>query len=231
MYSIVLMAALSTSGEVPDFGRRHGCSGGCYGGGWSGCHRGWSGCCGGGGWGGCSGGGCWGGCSRGCWGGCYGGGYVSSGCYGSCWGGGCWGGGSMTGGGWGGGYVGGGYYGGGSYGGGSPLYAAPPMFGASLQPSTVPVTQPASTTRRATIVVNLPADARLTVDGTKTNSTSGRRVFVSPPLEPGNYTYTLRAQVNRGGEMLETTRQVAVQPGRKTEVTLDIPAVAATASR
>src|SRR5262249_43122388 len=65
MYSVVLMAALATSGETPDLGRRggcHGCRGGCYGG-------------------------CYGGYGWGCHG-CYGGGYRYGGCYGGCYGGG-----------------------------------------------------------------------------------------------------------------------------------------------
>ena len=84
MYSLVLMAALTTSTETVAWGHRHGCHGcqGCYAsscGGGYGCH----GCYGGGGHGyGCAG---W----SGCWGGCYGSYY---GCYGG-WGsyGGCWG--------------------------------------------------------------------------------------------------------------------------------------------
>ena len=54
MYSVILMAALTTSSATPDFGRRggchsrcHGCSGSC-GGGCSGCWGGGYGCCGGG---------------------------------------------------------------------------------------------------------------------------------------------------------------------------------------
>ncbi|SRR5713226_2456261 len=90
MYSVVLMAALTTTtADVPSFGGRgcHGCWGarsGCYG--CNGCY----------GYGGCNG------CNGGCWGcyggaryhghggcnGCYGGGY--SGCYGGC-NGGCFG--------------------------------------------------------------------------------------------------------------------------------------------
>lgn len=74
MYSMVLMAALTTGTDIPDWGRRGGCCG-CWGGGW--------GC------GGCYG--CYGGCYGG-WGGCYGG-----------WGGGYggWGGGWAGRGGWG----------------------------------------------------------------------------------------------------------------------------------
>jgi uncharacterized protein (TIGR03000 family) len=81
MYSVVLMAALTTGGATPDWGHRCcGCHGGgyghgCYGGyGGYGCH----GCFGGYGYGhGCWGAGCYGGCvgAYGCYGGwsCYGG--------------------------------------------------------------------------------------------------------------------------------------------------------------
>jgi uncharacterized protein (TIGR03000 family) len=68
MYGMVLMAALTTGGNVADW---HGCCG-CWGGGY-GC---W-GC-----WGGSGCYGCWGSGCYGCWG---------SGCYG-CWGSGCYGG-------------------------------------------------------------------------------------------------------------------------------------------
>jgi len=67
MYSIVLMAALTTGADVPDCGRRRGCYGGCYGGCYCGGYYGGGGCYGG--CGGCYGG--WGGCYGG-WGGCYG---------------------------------------------------------------------------------------------------------------------------------------------------------------
>jgi len=207
MYSIVVMAALTTSGEAPDFGRRGGCSG-CSGGGYacSGCY---GGCYGGGrhGRGGCSG--------------CYGGGY--GGCYGGY--GGCSGG-------YGGGYGGcsGGY--GGGYGGGCYGMVG---YGGSMPTSTGYMAQAAPTAseaNRATIVVNLPADATLTFNGTPTRSTSERRVFTTPPLEPGhNYTYTLTARVTRDGQTTTTTREVAVQPGRSMEVTLEIPTVTASARR
>jgi uncharacterized protein (TIGR03000 family) len=68
MYSVVLMMAMTTGGDVvPDCHRRGNCNGGCNGGGYV------SACYGGG------------------YGGCYGGGY--GGGYGGCYGGGCYGGG------------------------------------------------------------------------------------------------------------------------------------------
>ena len=46
----------------------------------------------------------------------------------------------------------------------------------------------------ATVVVTLPASAKLTVDGSATSSTSAVRTFVSPTLLPNrDYTYTLTA--------------------------------------
>jgi uncharacterized protein (TIGR03000 family) len=73
MYSVVLMAALTSGSSAPDCHWRCGCYGGgygygCYG---YGCYGGWGG--GYGGW--CSGGGygCYGGWGYGCYGGCYGG--------------------------------------------------------------------------------------------------------------------------------------------------------------
>src|SRR5438132_9838457 len=88
MYSMVLLAAMTTTTETPDSWFRHGhchawsscygCNGcyGCYGYGCNGCYGGYS-CCGC--YGSWYGSGCWGGC----WGyhGCYGG-YNCCGCYG-----------------------------------------------------------------------------------------------------------------------------------------------------
>jgi uncharacterized protein (TIGR03000 family) len=200
MYSIVLMAAMTTGGEVADFGRR-GCHG-CYG--CSGC----CGCCYGGSyWGGCSG--CWGGC-YGSWGGCYG-------CYG-CWGG-CYGGGYA----WG--YS--PYHPTMTY---SSYYAGP--VGYVQREGTTPPTAVAEGSQKASLVVNLPADARLTVNDTPTKQTSSRRVFASPPLDPRqSYYYTLKAEVVRDGQTEVITRHVTVRAGQETQVTLDIPAVAVSARR
>jgi uncharacterized protein (TIGR03000 family) len=133
---------------------------------------------------------------------------------------------------YGGGYMGGGY--GGGYAGGyayAPSYA-PAMYGGSYGP---PVTYAAAQTpsgpQPATLVVNLPADAKLTVDGAPTTSTSERRTFVTPALRPGqDYAYTLRAEITRDGQTFNASQRVTVSPGRQSEVTLTIP-TATTASR
>jgi uncharacterized protein (TIGR03000 family) len=74
------------------------------------------------------------------------------------------------------------------------------------------------------LIVHLPADARLTIDGEATTSTSDTRVFVSPPLARGKtYHYRLEAQINRTGETMRTSQTVEVEPGKETPVYLDFP--------
>lgn len=75
----------------------------------------------------------------------------------------------------------------------------------------------------ATIVVSLPADARLFIDGTSTTSTSNRRVFTTPQLAPGTiFQYTLQAEVVRDGQTVHLTRTVPVQAYQTTQVNLDL---------
>jgi uncharacterized protein (TIGR03000 family) len=76
----------------------------------------------------------------------------------------------------------------------------------------------------ATIVVTLPADARLSIEDEPTRATTGERVFVSPPLEPGKtYTYKLKAEVDRNGEKKTTTQNVEVRAGETSRVAVDFP--------
>jgi uncharacterized protein (TIGR03000 family) len=237
MYSMVLMAALTTGTDMPD-ARRGGRGGGCCG-----CYGG-----GGMGYGGCYGG--YGGGYGGCYGG-YGGGY--GGCYGGYGGGRAWGG-----------YGQGGYVldgGSGGYNWGSPMtgytysptaqpyinntgmtwypgntslgYNTGPMYGGTTTYPNQGGMQSyyftpgmnmnqGGTGNEATIIVNLPADATLTVDGERTQSTGGTRVFISPALQQGKtYQYTLKAEVNRDGRRETTSRTVDVQAGRPTNVNID----------
>jgi uncharacterized protein (TIGR03000 family) len=78
----------------------------------------------------------------------------------------------------------------------------------------------------ATLVVRLPADARLTVDGEPTRATGAVRRFASPPLAAGQrYHYELRAEVVRAGRTRSVRQRVVVQPGRESEVQLDLEGV------
>jgi uncharacterized protein (TIGR03000 family) len=214
MYSMVLMLALSGSAELPDcHGGRHGCRGGGYGGCYGGCR------------GGCYGGGCRGGC----YGGCYGGGCYGGGCYGGgCYGGGCYGGMSY------GGCYGGGCYGGmshgGCYGGGVivvPAGTAPAGTRKTEgEGGTIRTTPPKQEEQGAidrpapaTLVVTLPADAILKVDGNRTTSTSSFRRFVTPDLDPGkDFYYSLEAEVVSNGRTEILTKNVTVRAGLQTQV-------------
>jgi uncharacterized protein (TIGR03000 family) len=191
MYSVVLMMALSGSADAPEFllGGR-GCNG-CQG--CNGCRGGrCHGCQGSrGGCHGCRG-------SRGCHGcrgsrGCHGcnGGYV--GCHGGCYGG-CYGGAGCAG------------------------CAGTIVVPTDKKTKKMP---PAGTQSEvpATILVSLPADARLTIDGNPTTSTSSERTFVSPALPQGQqFQYTLRAEIIRDGRTIAETQQINVRAGEETRV-------------
>jgi uncharacterized protein (TIGR03000 family) len=251
MYSLVLMMALSGGVEAPAGHHDccGGCYGCC--GGWSCGGYGCCGCCGGchGGHGchGCHGGhsffhhhdSCCGGCYSSC---CCGGGYYGCcGCSGYCCGGGYYG--------CCGGYNGccGGYYGccgGGYYGccggtvappappvtppvpppdGGKPM---PPPDGGKPMPPPDDAPKPkvgteANIPAPATIIVSLPADAKLMIDDFATKSTSASRVFTSPELNPAQaFSYTLKAEIVRNGQTLTATEQVSVRAGAETRVSL-----------
>ena len=80
----------------------------------------------------------------------------------------------------------------------------------------------------ATLVVTLPADAKLKIDGHQTTSKSGERTFVTPDLQQGrDFHYTLVAEVERDGKRHSVTKRVRVRAGERTRVQLDIPAAVA----
>lgn len=149
-----------------------------------------------------------GGCGGGCGGGRHGGRH-GGGCGGNM--GGC------------GGYMGGcgGYMGGcGSYMGGCGGYMMGGCGGCGGHGGIVQATG-----SEATLLVNLPEDAILSIDGEQTLSTSANRVFVTPVLEEGKaYEYTLKAQVTRDGKTQVATATVTVRPGQISQVELTIPA-------
>jgi uncharacterized protein (TIGR03000 family) len=83
----------------------------------------------------------------------------------------------------------------------------------------------------ARVTVQLPADANLWVNDKACPLTSAKRSFVTAALEPGrSYYYTLRAQVQRNGQLLTQTRRVDVVAGREVDVRFDFSS-AQTASR
>jgi len=79
--------------------------------------------------------------------------------------------------------------------------------------------------RSATIVVSLPANAKLTVDGAATTSTSAVRTLVTPALEVGaTYVYTMQAEVTVDGRVQTQTQQVTVRGGETSNVNFSFSA-------
>jgi len=68
---------------------------------------------------------------------------------------------------------------------------------------------------RKTVMVEvfLPPDARLLIEGQETSSKGAMRRFVSTPLAPGHYTYTIKAIIPGPNGPRVVTRRVEVQPG------------------
>jgi uncharacterized protein (TIGR03000 family) len=191
MYSVVLMAALTTT--TADTTAWHGCRGG----GWRGCH----GC------NGCYGGGY--GCNGCC--GCNGGGY--SGCHG-CWGGygGCYGGCN----GW---YV--GYTGciGGCHSNYAPVPPGQPVPPPGRPPEKIlkpgeEIKKEGSAAKGAKLIVDLPADAKLFIDDRPMNVTTQHVVFMTPELQAGKtYYYDIRAEVVQNGKVVSDTKRVVFHAG------------------
>ncbi|HZY85947.1 MAG TPA: TIGR03000 domain-containing protein [Gemmataceae bacterium] len=112
----------------------------------------------------------------------------------------------------------------------SAAYAppSPPALAVSgsyaLMPSAA-VANPIQGPTPARLLVRLPADARLFIDGEPTRSPGDARRFVSPPLAPGRrYVYVLRAEVVRDGRKHTQTHEITVRAGGESEVTLTVPA-------
>src|SRR5260370_38656283 len=72
---------------------------------------------------------------------------------------------------------------------------------------------------RATVVVKLPADATLFVDGDRARLTSDTRSFMTPALDADrDYFYTMKVEATRNGEVVSHTERVVVHAGRTTRV-------------
>jgi len=71
----------------------------------------------------------------------------------------------------------------------------------------------------ATIVLSLPADAKVSIDGVATSSTSASRTFLTPELLPAKeFVYVLSAEIVRDGQTLKVSEQVTVRAGEETRV-------------
>jgi uncharacterized protein (TIGR03000 family) len=67
---------------------------------------------------------------------------------------------------------------------------------------------------RVTAIVKLPSpDAQVWVEGQEMGSGGTRRLFTSPPLDEGRYTYHFEARWQENGRTMDAKREVPVQAG------------------
>jgi uncharacterized protein (TIGR03000 family) len=99
---------------------------------------------------------------------------------------------------------------------GSANFAPAPSALGGAEEQEEPVNGPTP----AKLDVRVPTTAELWFEGDRTSQTGALRNFVSPELQPGkSFTYTIRAHwTSPNGQVVDETRQVKVQAGRRTIV-------------
>ncbi|MGF1580470.1 MAG: TIGR03000 domain-containing protein [Gemmataceae bacterium] len=122
----------------------------------------------------------------------------------------------------------------------TPGYTTPgmPLYGNTVpgpvtNPSTNKPAQPSTNDNKtkasisntpANLAIEVPADAKLYVDGKLTTSTSEVRKFVTPPLQQGQvYFYDLRAEVDRDGQRIAVNGRVIIRAGQNVRAQLSEP--------
>ena len=76
----------------------------------------------------------------------------------------------------------------------------------------------------ATIIVHVPENATLLVNGKQTRSTSSTRLFYSPPLESGkSYHYDFEARIDRDDQTVKARKRVEVGAGDRREISITMP--------
>jgi uncharacterized protein (TIGR03000 family) len=76
---------------------------------------------------------------------------------------------------------------------------------------------------RALIIVSLPEKAKLHVNGQLRKGTSRQRFILTPQLDEGEHSYTLRVDLERDGRNLSQTRQISVRRGMQVRVKFENP--------
>lgn len=69
---------------------------------------------------------------------------------------------------------------------------------------------------QALLLVELPTDARLFVDGKQMKSGQPQAAIITPALDPGRiYAYEVRVELVRNGQTLTETQRVVLRPGQR----------------
>lgn len=114
----------------------------------------------------------------------------------------------------------------GSHGSSGGVYYSEPVEQESTPPAIppAPVDPQASAARNGsvTIAINVPAEAKVFINGAATNSTGEERIYVSKGLAPGKrYRYTVRAEVERDGKTVVQEESVVLTSGNRTDLALN----------
>jgi uncharacterized protein (TIGR03000 family) len=108
-----------------------------------------------------------------------------------------------------------------------PAATAPPPAPEGEKKTTTPPPPPptaaAPTSTTATLVVSLPADAKLTVNDRDLGAAGSARTFVTPTLQAGRYYYDFKISADRDGAATVASQRVFFTPGQTLNVALDFP--------
>src|SRR5262249_3897691 len=121
----------------------------------------------------------------------------------------------------------------------APAYIAPaPPGQAKPMPEGVPPPKPkpapapkdeTTLLNQARLIIEVPADAQLFIDGHAMKTTAAKRVFRTPKLDPSlTYYYDVRAEVVRDGKTVTRTQRVILRAGDQVTTTFaDLPSIPA----
>jgi uncharacterized protein (TIGR03000 family) len=91
---------------------------------------------------------------------------------------------------------------------------APATAPAEKAPAPKPEGKESSLPKKARLIVEVPAEAKLYIDDQLMKTTSAKRSFNTPALQPGQqYYYILRAEVVVAGKSYTETKRVLIRAG------------------
>ena len=107
-----------------------------------------------------------------------------------------------------------------------PAPAAGPAPTADPVPTVPPAVESTQLLRNnAELVVDVPADAKIFVNGNRTNTQGSQRRYVSAGLIPGQtYEYQVQAVVERDGKEQTVTKSVLLTAGSEVKLAFEFPA-------
>jgi uncharacterized protein (TIGR03000 family) len=101
----------------------------------------------------------------------------------------------------------------------SSYWSSSPAYGSTYSAPVQAAYYSPISNDRADVTVRLPSpDARVWIEGREMSQGGTVRLFESPSLAPGDYSYTIRARWQQDGRMQDQTQTVRVRPGHGTTV-------------